>query len=76
MAEEADLVGQDTWRSNQPGFVDKGAEQAVVDLIEGRRHRLALELHLVRNPGQQESSNPMTDQRTLGEDFLSNSFVL
>jgi hypothetical protein len=51
--------------------VDKGAETAVVDLIEGRRQQLALRWHLIRNTGQIESSDLKTDRHTLKRTFFS-----
>jgi hypothetical protein len=54
----------------KPDLVDKGAEKAVIDLIEGRRHRLSLEWSLVRNPGDQELSDPATDRYALERGFF------
>ena len=72
MAEEVDPEGQRTLGVlTKPDLVDKGAEQAVVDLIEGRRNHLALGWHLVRNPGQQESSDPTTDRHVLEKAFFT-----
>ncbi|KAH6664599.1 dynamin family protein [Halenospora varia] len=72
MAEEVDLEGQRTLGVlTKPDLVDKGAEKAVVDLIEGRRHQLALGWHLVRNPGQQELSDPTTDRHALERTFFA-----
>lgn len=39
----------------KPDLVDKGAEPAVFDLIEGRSHQLKLGWHLLRNPGHAAS---------------------
>ncbi|KAH6662694.1 dynamin family protein [Halenospora varia] len=62
MAEEVDLEGQRTLGVlTKPDLVDKGAKKAV----------LALGWHLVRNPGQQESSDPTTDQHALERTFFA-----
>ncbi|KAF4629777.1 hypothetical protein G7Y89_g8365 [Cudoniella acicularis] len=71
MAEEVDPHGQRTLGVlTKPDLVDKGAEQAVVDLIEGRKHQLALGWCLVRNPGQQELGDPATDRHALERSFF------
>jgi hypothetical protein len=38
----------------KPDLIDQGGEGAVVDLLEGRKHRLRLGWHLLRNPGQSD----------------------
>ncbi|KAL8761455.1 MAG: hypothetical protein Q9184_002412 [Pyrenodesmia sp. 2 TL-2023] len=38
----------------KPDLVDRGAEQSVIDLLEGKRDKLGLGWSLVRNPGQQQ----------------------
>jgi hypothetical protein len=66
MADETDPDGQRILGIlTKSDLVDKGAETGVVDLIEGRRHQLALGWHLVRIPGQLESSDPATDRHKL-----------
>jgi hypothetical protein len=71
MAEEVDPNGQRTLGVlTKPDLVDRGAEQAVMDMIEGKRHQLSLGWCLVRNPGQQESSDPATDRHLLERDFF------
>lgn len=71
MAEEADPNGLRTLGVlTKPDLVDKGAEKAVVDLIEGRRHVLALGWSIVRNPGQQELADPSTDRHALEKSFF------
>jgi hypothetical protein len=71
MAEEVDPDGQRTLGVlTKPDLVDKGAEHAAMDLIEGRRHQLALGWHLVRNLGQQESSDPGIDRHALERSFF------
>ncbi|TVY58278.1 Interferon-induced GTP-binding protein Mx2 [Lachnellula cervina] len=72
MAEEVDPDGQRTLGVlTKPDLVDKGAEKTIVDLIEGRRHRLALGWLLVRNPGQQELTDVKTDRYALEKSFFS-----
>ncbi|KAI0198155.1 dynamin GTPase [Astrocystis sublimbata] len=41
----------------KPDLVDKGGEDNVIQLIEGKRHRLKLGWHVVRNLGQAELDN-------------------
>lgn len=38
----------------KPDLIDQGGEGAVVDLLEGQKHRLRLGWHLLRNPGQSD----------------------
>jgi len=55
MAEGLDPKGLRTMGIlTKPDLVDKGAEQGVLDLLEGRRQALTLGWHIVRNPGQSE----------------------
>lgn len=71
MAEEVDPDGQRKLGVlTKPDLVDKGTEPGVVDLVEGRRHQLALGWYLVRNPGQQESSDPATNRHKLKRHFF------
>jgi len=53
MAEEADTKGQRTLGVlTKPDLVDKGAENTIVDIIEGKSHPLNLGWCVVRKPGQ------------------------
>ncbi len=53
VAEEADKKGQRTLGVlTKPDLVDKGAENTIVDIIEGKNHPLNLGWCVVRNPGQ------------------------
>lgn len=71
MADEVDPEGQRTLGVlTKADLVDKGTEPGLVDLIEGRRHQLALGWHLVRNPGQQELSDPVTNRHQLERRFF------
>uniref|UniRef100_A0A0B7KRL1 GED domain-containing protein n=1 Tax=Bionectria ochroleuca TaxID=29856 RepID=A0A0B7KRL1_BIOOC len=54
-AEDLDPSGDRTLGVlTKPDLVDKGAENDIIELIEGKRHRLKLGWHLLRNPGQAE----------------------
>ena len=71
MAEEVDPDGLRTLGVlTKPDLVDKGAELAVVDLIEGNKHKLSLGWHMVRNPGQLQISDPSTDRHSIEEAFF------
>ena len=49
MAEEVDPDGHRMVRTpTKPHLVDKGAESAVIDLIEGRKHNLSWGWHMVQ----------------------------
>ena len=62
MAEEVDGKGERTLGVfTKPDLVDKGAEPAVVAIIEGKSHALNLGWCIVRNPGQQALSNSLSD---------------
>lgn len=65
MAEELDVKGERTLGVlTKPDLVDKGAEPAVVDIIEGKSHALNLGWCVVRNPGQQALVNSLSDAST------------
>ncbi|KAI1264409.1 dynamin GTPase [Xylariaceae sp. FL1019] len=51
----------------KPDLVDKGAESQVIELVEGKRHRLKLGWHVVRNLGQAELDQ-QTESRQARED--------
>ncbi|CAG8949800.1 hypothetical protein HYFRA_00004123 [Hymenoscyphus fraxineus] len=71
MAEEVDPEGIRTLGLlTKPDLVDRGAEGHVMDLIEGRKHYLALGWHLIRNPGQLEMSEMSSDRYTLEQAFF------
>ena len=62
MAEELDAQGERTLGVlTKPDLVDKGAEPAVIAIIEGRSHALNLGWCIVRNPGQQALTNGLSD---------------
>ncbi|KAG9233414.1 dynamin GTPase [Amylocarpus encephaloides] len=71
MAEEVDPNGQRTLGVlTKPDLVDKGAENAIIDLIDGRKHPLTHGWHLVRNPGQQHLTNLETSRQALERNFF------
>lgn len=71
MAEEVDEDGHRTLGVlTKPDLVDEGAEMSVMELIEGKRHKLALGWCLVRNPGQKELKNPTTDRTAIEKGFF------
>ena len=54
IAEECDRDGQRTLGVlTKPDLVDGGAERAVLDIVEGKKHPLNLGWCIVKNPGQQ-----------------------
>ena len=71
-AEEVDREGIRTLGVlTKPDLVDKGAETAVLDLIEGRRHQLQLGWHLLRNPGQADLGDSTRNRHAIEKEFFS-----
>lgn len=71
MAEEVDEAGNRTLGVlTKPDLVDGGAELPVIELIEGKRHKLNLGWCLVRNPGQKDLNNPATDRNAIERAFF------
>lgn len=71
MAKEVDPEGNRTLGVlTKPDLVDRGAESRVVSLVNGTPYRLKLGWHLVRNPGQQDLSDPSLDRGSLEMDFF------
>ncbi|KAL8822372.1 MAG: hypothetical protein Q9191_006890 [Dirinaria sp. TL-2023a] len=63
MAEELDKKGQRTLGVlTKPDLVDKSSESNVIDLLQGRSHKLNLGWAIVRNPGQEELANASFDR--------------
>jgi hypothetical protein len=63
MAEEVDKEGIRTLGIlTKPDLVDRGAEGAVIDLLQGKRQALKLGWHVVRNPGQRELDEKSGDR--------------
>ncbi|SMY28870.1 unnamed protein product [Zymoseptoria tritici ST99CH_1A5] len=74
LAMEADTVGDRTMGVlTKPDLVDKGAENRVVDLIEGRVRVMKLGWHMIRNPGQKEMSDDTLDRNSLEKAFFRNN---
>lgn len=73
MAEEVDEDGYRTLGVlTKPDLVDRGAETPVMELIEGKRHKLSLGWCLVRNPGQKELKNQTTNRNATERAFFQN----
>lgn len=71
-AEEVDPDGIRTLGVlTKPDLVDKGAETAVLDLIEGRRHQLQLGWHLLRNPGQADLGHSTRNRHAIEKEFFA-----
>ena len=72
MAEECDRKGQRTLGVlTKPDLVDKGAESGIIDLLEGKAHKLNLGWAIVRNPGQGELLDASFDRNTAESDFFN-----
>ncbi|KAL9129208.1 MAG: hypothetical protein Q9217_002277 [Psora testacea] len=70
-AEEVDPEGTRTLGVlTKPDLVDKGAEKNVIDLVEGKTHQLKLGWHLLRNAGQAELGQPITERQATGRRFF------
>ncbi|KAJ9269487.1 hypothetical protein DTO212C5_4338 [Paecilomyces variotii] len=70
MAREVDPSGERTLGVlTKPDLVDKGAENKVIDLIEGRNLKMRLGWIVVRNLGQKELQEGGVDRDIAEEDF-------
>lgn len=75
MAEELDVKGERTLGVlTKPDLVDKGAEPAIIDIIEGRSHVLNLGWCIVRNPGQQALANGLSDAAASDRHAIEKAF--
>ena len=75
MAAELDVNGERTLGVlTKPDLVDKGAEPAVIDIIEGRSHILSLGWCIVRNPGQQALTNGLSDAAAIDRHSTEKAF--
>ena len=75
MAAELDVNGERTLGVfTKPDLVDKGAEPAIIDIIEGRSHILSLGWCIVRNPGQQALTNGLSDAAAIDRHSLEEAF--
>lgn len=71
-AEDLDPEGNRTLGVlTKPDLVDPGAEDAVIDLIAGRRQRLKLGWHLLRNPGQAELLDGSRTRNAIEKEFFA-----
>jgi hypothetical protein len=74
MAEDVDRQSRRTLGIlTKPDLVDKGAEPAVVDLIEGTKQKLNLGWHMVRNLGQSEMSGAGITRRVVETNFFEHT---
>ncbi|CAG9983345.1 unnamed protein product [Clonostachys byssicola] len=72
-AEDLDPSGDRTLGVlTKPDLVDKGAENDIIELIEGKRHKLKLGWHLLRNPGQAELVSQSKSRNELEGAFFRN----
>ena len=71
MAETADEDGHRTLGVlTKPDLVDSGAEEPVMDLIEGKRHKLTLGWCLVRNLGQNQLQDTSANRSSQESTFF------
>jgi len=72
--EMADEVDNEKLRTmgilTKPDLVDRGAGNAVLDLLEGKGQSLKLGWHVVRNPGQAALHDKATDRHALETTFF------
>lgn len=54
----------------KPDLVDKGAEMNVVDLVQGKKHRLRLGWHILRNAGQAELGKTIAERQSIERTFF------
>ena len=74
MAKDADPDGNRTIGVlTKPDLVDKGAERGVVDLINGKKHKLKLGWFIVRNLSQEQLTSRATNRDTLELEFFRNT---
>ncbi len=72
MAEKYDGDGHRTLGVlTKPDLVDIGAETQVLELVEGKRHKLNLGWCMVRNLGQGQLSDPNSDRAAVEARFFS-----
>lgn len=71
MAAECDTEGERTLGVlTKPDLVDPGAEQHVLDLVEGKSHKLKLGWCIVRNRGQKELRELTADRNAVERYFF------
>jgi GTP-binding protein EngB required for normal cell division len=54
----------------KPDLVDKGAEEKIMEMIEGKSLDAKLDWSIVRNPGQQELNSSTMDRGAIEESFF------
>ncbi|KAM5464735.1 hypothetical protein MauCBS54593_006826 [Microsporum audouinii] len=65
MARELDPDGERTLGVlTKPDLVDRGAERAIIDMINGKRSGNRVQWSVVRNPGQQDLLDQNTDRQS------------
>ena len=72
MAEQCDPEGERTLGVlTKPDLVDEGAEEAIMDIIEGRSHKLNLGWCVVRNSGQQQLKDSTAERHAREKLFFT-----
>lgn len=54
----------------KPDLVDKGAEESIIEVVEGHREQLALGWHIVRNLAQWQLDDTAVDRDMLEREFF------
>lgn len=71
MANEVDEDGKRTLGVlTKPDIVDKGAEQDVMDIVEGRTRKLNLGWHILKNPSQKQLMDAFYDRQSEENKFF------
>ena len=71
MAAEVDSSGQRTLGIlPKPDLVDKGAEQDIIDLVQGRKKKLKLGYYVVRNRGKKERNSSSAERNRIESEFF------
>jgi hypothetical protein len=71
-AEDLDPEGIRTFGIlTKPDLMDRGSENSVVSLVEGKRHQLRLGWHVLRNPGQSKLNCSTRERLDLEKEFFS-----
>jgi hypothetical protein len=55
----------------KPDLIDKGGEENIISLVEGKRNPLGLRYCIVRNRGQSELSSDAATRHRIEKDFFS-----
>ena len=75
MAEECDPKGERTLGVlTKPDLVDEGTERHVVDIVQGKIHRLHLGWCILRNPGQSQLGDGTTERHEREREFFSSRY--